>query len=234
MGISHYLAMTAAEITAADKPADPLAYMACHFAPYGNGLTGLPQALPPGAMVILNDRIPYFGQDVSVVADQLNQLTERFSADCILLDFQRADTPELLCRQLCESLHCPVGISRRFARDPCFPIFLPPVPPDVSPEAYLASWTGREIWLETALETVRITVDAAGSKVTPLPYSQPDSCCFSEEDLHCRYRIEVYDDRAEFTLSRAPEDIPQILEAAARLGVTKAVGLYQEMKKLPV
>ena len=59
MGISHYLAMTGVEIAAAEALPENIAYMACHFSPYGTGLTGAPEVLPKHSMLILNDRIPF-------------------------------------------------------------------------------------------------------------------------------------------------------------------------------
>ena len=50
MAIKGYLAMTAAEIAAAGAPAYGLAYMACHFSPYGTGLVNLPRELPEGRL----------------------------------------------------------------------------------------------------------------------------------------------------------------------------------------
>ena len=72
MGISHYLAMTDGEIANADEIPKHLAYMACHFSPYTTGITQPPQ-LPPQAMLILNDRIP-FGRIPEIVESVLNSV----------------------------------------------------------------------------------------------------------------------------------------------------------------
>ena len=76
MGISHYLAMTAEEIATTDILPEHTAYMACHFSPYGTGLTNIPESLPKNAILILNDRIPFCGHDKALIAKQLAQLME--------------------------------------------------------------------------------------------------------------------------------------------------------------
>lgn len=233
MGISHYLAMTAEEIAAVESLPENLAYMACHFSPYGTGLTGWPETLPEGAMLILNDRIPFCSHDQTVIADQLQRWIKDMDCSCLLLDFQRADTPKALGAYLAKALPCPVGIAVDCTLGTDYPVFLPPVPPDMALAEYLKPWTGREIWLEAEPETICITVDGHGSSKRivaqddgPLP--------FMDEPLCCCYRTEVFTDRAEFTLQRTPEDLIRQLEKAGDLGVTKAISLYQQMKKLPV
>ena len=47
MAITPFLAMTAAEFRKKEDLPDKIAWMACHFSPYGLGLSNLPQRLPP-------------------------------------------------------------------------------------------------------------------------------------------------------------------------------------------
>lgn len=234
MGISHYLAMTAAEIAAAPTLPQGLAYMACHFAPYGTGLIGCPEALPSASMLILNDRIPYCGHDMSQIAHQLSTWVRQLSCSCILLDFLRADTPTALGEFLANALCVPVGAPPDFAANMDSPVFLPPVPPDQPIEAYLRPWTGREIWLEITPEIHRLTLDTQGCTKEILSVEEADVFPFSDTSLHCCYRTEVFPNRAVFTLRRRPEDIDQLLIGAEALGVTRSIGLYQNAKKLPV
>ena len=234
MGISHYLAMTAAEIEAAQTLPQELAYMACHFAPYGTGLIGCPEALPNASMLIINDRIPYCGHDVSQIADQLSVWVRQLSCSCILLDFQRADTPVSLGKILANTLCIPVGISPDFAGNGDYPVFLPPAPPDQPLETYLQPWTGREIWLENTPEIHRLTLDNHGCRREIMPAEESGAFPFSDTALHCHYRTEVFPDRAVFTLRRTAEDSEQLLVSAEALGVTRTVSLYQHVKKLPV
>ena len=73
MPIPCYLAMTAAEYARAKELPGRLAWMACHFAPYGTGVVNLPQQLPEGSVLMLNDRIPICGHDPLLVADMLSR-----------------------------------------------------------------------------------------------------------------------------------------------------------------
>ena len=163
MGISHYLAMTAEEIAAADSLPEKLAYMACHFSLYGTGITCTPETLPKKAMLILNDRIPFRSHDPRQIAMELAQAMEALHCDCLLLDFQRQDTPKDLGKALSDALPRPMGISEGFGDGTQCAVFLPPVPPDKALEEYLKPWAGREIWLEAEPETIRITVDTQES-----------------------------------------------------------------------
>jgi len=48
--------------------------------------------------------------------------------------------------------------------------------------------------------------------------------------LCCRYHIRVGENSAIFTLWRDWECLEMLLEQAEKLGVTRAVGLYQQLK----
>lgn len=225
MVLPLYLAMTAAEFTACSPLPSRPAWMACHFSPYGTGLCGLPPDLRSDAMVILNDRIPLAGHDPAYILDQLAQV----KCGCILLDFQRPDVPETvaLTQAIVEAETRPVGVSPFYCQGLNCPVFLPPVPPDTPLESYLAPWEGRELWLEAALDGMVWTVTEHGSRPGPLPRI-PDRG-FRDDDLFCRCRVGIFDDRAEFSLWRTREDLDALLTAAASHGVTKAIGLWQEL-----
>ena len=234
MGISHYLAMTAAEIAAAPSLPEKLAYMACHFSPYGTGLTGFEKALPKKSMLILNDRIPYCGHDPSQIADLLKKWVYDLDCACVLLDFQRADTPTSLGALLAGAISVPVGMPPEFCGEAYGPVFLPPVPPNQSLDTYLKPWTGREIWLETTPETYRFTIDTQESRREILPADSSVELPLVHAALFCHHRIEVFPDRAVFTLRRNPEDMAQLLHSPEAQCITQTVSLYQHEKKLPV
>lgn len=225
MVLPLYLALTAAEFTAClHLPAHP-AWMACHFSPYGTGLCGLPPKLPGNAMVILNDRIPLSGHDPDYILAQLGQV----KCGSILLDLQRPGVPEAaaLVRAIVEAEARPVGVTPHYCQGLSCPVFLPPVPPDVSLDVYLAPWQGREIWLEAGLDGLCYTVTEQGSRPGPLPRI-PDRG-LREEALFCHYRVECTQTQAEFSLWRTREDLDALLAEAQAHGVTKAVGLWQEL-----
>ena len=52
MAITPFLAMTAAEIEHSTPLPPNVAWMACHFSPYGAGLSNLPKNLPAGSLLI--------------------------------------------------------------------------------------------------------------------------------------------------------------------------------------
>lgn len=235
MAIRPFLAMTAAEIRGTETLPSKTAWMACHFSPYSTGLSNLPKDLPPGSMVILDDITPIHGHDSETIAAQLRLRLEEIECSGVLLDFQRPgyEESDLLAERLSEALPCPVGVSALYGRGLNCPVFLPPVPPDVSLADYLAPWNGREIWLELALDGEIITLTPAGATTAPLPPAAQLSGGHRDEKLHCHYQIHTDADSARFTLFRTPEDLNALLTKGEALGVTRAVGLYQELHGIP-
>jgi len=229
MGISHYLVMTAEEIATTDILPEHTAYMACHFSPYGTGLTNIPESLPKNAILILNDRIPFCGHDKALIAKQLAQLMESLSCSRLLLDFERQDTPAALAQYLAKTLSFPVGIAADYAVNADCAVFLPPAAPDIALKDYLKPWTGREIWLELSTELLQITVDSQGSHRKHIFSGTQQSWPFKDKSLQCHYRTEVFQDRVDFFLTRTQEDLTELMEAAVSFGVTTAISLYQEV-----
>ena len=229
MGISRYLAMTAAEMEAFSPPEGwTAACMACHFSPYGTGLSNIPSALPSGAMLILNDRTPFHGHDPERITGQLLEALDRLHFGSLLVDFERPDVDAYhkLCQMLTQRLPCPVGVSMLYAEELDCPVFLPPVPLDQPLEEYISPWKGRALWLDVAPDAACVTVTEEGSTLMPLPFSPPPSDAFTEETLHCRYRTEILPDKINFYLWRNWESL---IQEADSLGVTKCIGLYQEL-----
>lgn len=233
MVLPLYLAMTAAQMQGSDVPPERAAWMACHFSPYCQGLSNLPQLLPPGAMLILNDRLPCDGHCPSLVAQQLKEAVEQFGCSNVLLDFQRpgeAET-EAMVKAIIEALPCPVAVSDCYAAELDCPVFLPPAPLHQPLESYLQPWQNREIWLEAALCQEVVTVGTGGTSFLP---QFPTDCLeggFYEDTLKCRYLAEIREERIQFTLFDTRESLERKLELAASLGVKCAVGFYQELRK---
>ena len=225
MAIALYLAMTADELSASSRLPPRIGWMACHFSPYGTGLCNLPPALSGDAMLILNDRIPPAGHDPEYILDQLAQV----KCGCILLDFQREDDPETerIVRTIVESEARPVGVTPQYVQPFTCPVFLPPVPIDIPLAEHLAPWQGREIWLEAAMDRLCYSVTEQGSSPGPLPRI-PDRGQ-RDDELFCHYHIETFEAKAEFSLWRTREDLDDLLNKAQSLGVTRAVGLWQEL-----
>ena len=231
MAIAPFLAMTAAEIRNHSVLPPKIAWMACHFSPYGLGLSNLPTELPPGSLLILDDITPPHGHDSARIAEQLTFCAEQLQCCAILLDFQRQNCQETaaLAKYLAKTLPCPTAVSEGYAYDLDCPVFLPLVLPSVAPEEHFALWQGREIWLEIGLWGELLTLTQQGCTVTPLPHPDPNCEGFNDQKLHCHYTIETKENSAGFTLWRNWEDIEKLLEEAETLGVTTAVGLFQEL-----
>ncbi len=222
MPIVPYLAMTAEEIAGCPALPEKTAWMACHFSVYGTGLQDLPKRLPEGALLIMDDRIPVNRHDPQCIVNTLKEIT--FSG--LLLDFQRPGNPETaaIVRTVLE-VFPQAAVSECYAKVHSCAVLLSPTPMLTPFETHIAPWEGRQIWLEAAPELLEIllTEDGAVQKVCkddgPLP--------FYDEILCCHYRTEVFDDHARFILRR---DVDALLQKAEALGITHAVGLYQQLK----
>lgn len=230
MATETFLAMTSAEI--ANNPGFPskIGWMACHFSPYSTGLSNLPQWLPEGALLILNDLTPIRGHDQIRIGQQLLDRIETLHCCGLLLDFQRAECAETkaLTGHLLQALPCPVVVSECYARDFDCPVFLPPVPPSCPLEEHIRVWTGRDIWLEIGWDGEQIRLTEEGSTFVPLPRFVPPDTGHYNAVLHCHYQTNVAED-VRFTLWRTQEDFAELLDEAEKLGITKTVGLFQEL-----
>lgn len=227
MVIPHYLAVTRAEIAGGALPAH-LGYLGCHFS--DAGLSGLPEALPSGSLLILDDRIPMTNQDPALILSQLQKALDALDCIGLLLDFQQPENgpQKNLTRLLSKTLPIPVAAPPFYA-SPESRLFLPPVPPDRSVEEALSPWSGRKIWLDTAPGAITLTLTGAGCAAAPPPHS-PAPGRFTDPQLCCRYSIEESPEGFRFTLFRDEACLRDLLAQAAERGVELAVGLWQEFR----
>ena len=206
------------------------AYMACHFSPGGLGLSNLPCSLPPDSLLLIDDSMPVQGHDPKTVISQLNEMIRSFSVKAVLLDFQRAFSDESceMVGSIAASCACPVAVTPSYAHIEGCDLFLPPVAVNMALSDYLNPWLGRGIYLEIAREQIQITVTETGSQTNPdfLNAAFP----LINERLHCHYNVSVFPEKAEFTLTRTPEDLAALTQEAYALGVQGVVGLYQELQ----
>ena len=229
MGIPCYLAMTAAEMSGNAAIPEKAAWMACQFSPWNDGLSNLPPTLPPGCVLMLSDETPIRGHDPHRILEELQECIEQFSCPRLVLDLQRpgnSEAVELVSTLM--TLPCPLIVSQPYVQKDCG-VLLPPAPPSLPLADYLSPWKGRDIWLELAADGEIITLTEQGAKTVPLPYPDPGAEGFREDALHCHYRARVTDSCAEFTLWRTMDDLQDLMVEAEGLGVTAAVGLYQEL-----
>lgn len=231
MPMKEYIAMTNAEFSAAQRLPEHLGWMACHFSCYGTGLTNIPRSLPKGAMVIINDRTPVCGHDPKVILEQLLLLWEAVKPDCFLLDFQRPDATESaqIAAHLVRELPCPVGVSAPYAQPLSCPVLLPPPGLTCTVEQHLQPWLGREVWLELATDAQVATVSSQGCSFFTADATPTDAPVFFDQGVCCSYQTVVNDDSVAFYLRREREELGQLAKAAQALGVTRTVGLYQQL-----
>lgn len=231
MVLPVYLAMSAAEMSACPELPSRFGYLACQFSPSGQGITNIPDALPEGAMLILTDRFSCSTHHPKTVITQLRMIMEKFSCESLLLDFQQPPEPEGLAMagSIVEALPCPVAVSEGFADQLSCPVFLAPGALHTPLEQQLLPWKGREIWMEAALCQECITVTEKGTQFDNHYPAEGLEGGFYEKSLRCRYLTEIQEDRIRFTLFDTPESLTGKLEYAHSLGVSRAVGLYQEL-----
>ena len=234
MTTNLYLAMTAAEICSAVFLPSRLAWMACHFSPYSTGLSNLPEELPEGSVLMLNDITPIRGHDPNTVREQLFYALERHRCDALVLDFQRhpSEDTQTVVKYLTQAPPCPVAVSAPFAEGiPC-PVLLPPCPAHVSLAEHIAPWIGRDIWLELSrgMETIEIT--SSGASVSSQLFSVREEAGFSEETLRCHYRCEADPGQIRFSLWRTDGDVRSLCMDGASMGIKGFLGLYQELGEI--
>ena len=227
MEIPLYLAMTAAEFSSYDPLPQHPAWMSCRFSSSGNGLCNLPSTLPEGTLLILDDQTPPAGHDAFLIRRQLEEILNSHRCAGLLLDFQRPDSMETaeIAKTLL-SLPCPVCVSHLYAEDPSCPVFVPPCPLTTPMEQHLAPWQGREIWLEVALDRADYRIQKSGCQIRP---ASQEALPFYDEKLFCHYGIRIEPEQILFTLERKRTDLDILPASAAACGVTRTVGLFQEL-----
>ena len=228
--MGFYLAMTPGELTACPRLPENCAYLGCPFSSGGTGLSGLPQSLPRGSLLIVTDQFPIHRHDPEKISEQVQTFVEGFGCSGVLLDFQRPGYAET--RQVAEGIlrRLPgiTGVSHLYGEGVDCPGFLPPPPLWTPLKGHLAPWAGRVIWQEVALEGAVIQVTAAGAayrevppEPTPLPHFSPE--------LFCHYGISVEKEQVEFTLNRTKADLDGFMALGESLGIRRFIGLYQEL-----
>ncbi len=226
MPFAGYLAMTAAEMQKTHPLPEKVAYMACHFSPYTLGLSNLPSSLPPGSLLMLNDRTPICGHDPDAVMGQLEDAVKYFSCTGVVLDFQRPGAEAMV--HAASALPCPVCVTPSYGEIGDFPVLVPPVPPDRALADWLKQFPGKEQWLELAVSVMTVTVAAGGAAAAFLPPWDAPKNGHADKELFCHYEIRLKEDAAVFTLFRTDSDIAALAEKAAGLGISQFIGLYQE------
>ncbi len=231
MALPLYLAMTLSEYRHCDTPPAHMAWMACSFSSSGVGLSNLPTELPPDSLLLLTDQLPPKEHSPQLVVEQLNRLIGNFDVAGVVLDFQRpyAEETARIAEEIQSRIPCPTAFTVPYAKNVDSILFLPPVPPELSAKEWLSNYSGREIWLEVENTGEELTLTAQGCTRQPL-FQPLQGQIFADKQSLCHYTIRTEPDRAVFSLDRTPEDLQSLLAECETLGVTKAIGLYQEFR----
>lgn len=225
MAIQRILAMTAEEIRNHPSPPSGFAYLGCHLSAELGKLSGLPEALPKGCGLVIDDRNLISQVDEKAVTEQI----AAFNPAYVILDFQRSPTePYQKLADALTKLPCPVPMPPAYGKDHHCPVFLPPIPPNVPMPEHFAPWTNRQIWLELALDAVEITVTAKGSQVQALPFAEDAPSAHMDSMLHCHYKISQQSDALRFYCYRTRSDVEEMLRTPLPENLTHAVGLFRE------
>ena len=225
-----FLAQTGGEMER--SPADNMAYMGCHFSPYGKGLSNLPVTLPKGAMLLLDDSTPPDGHNSEVVITELKEIVQKYSVSSVILDFQGEITDESMdiAQHLVNALPCPVAVTEGYAKELGCPVFLSPTPVNMAIRDHIDRWLPQGVYLELAPMATCFTVTENGCTSLAMHYTE--GLPLADTRLHCHYNVEVFPDRAVFTLCRTKEDLQALIVEAKQLGVLHMLGLYQELSRL--
>lgn len=199
-----------------------LAILGMHLSQDGMHLAGIPETVPEGCILLLDDRILPEKIDEDAILRQLASVLHKRSPKSLYLDFQRESVHSTsLIRRITESYPEITAVSALYAEGLSCPVVLPPIPLYKKVEEVLSPWQGREIWIEQDLSAWEVTVtkDGADVKSTAIPRESG----FFDEALCCRYCIKTEENAAIFTLFSTSETLQKQAEKAASLGVKAAL-----------
>ena len=164
MTLPIYLAMIAEELRSCLSLPENIAYMACHYAPYGTGLANLPEQFSQDMLLILNDRIPPTVHDPQLIIEQLTDI----APSQILLDFQQPDMPinHAVTQLIAQNTSVSVCCSQPYGNGLSCAVAVELPPPHLPLDQHLAPWSGREIWLDLDISAYIYTVTTDGAAIT--------------------------------------------------------------------
>lgn len=231
MAMDFYLAMTAAEFSVCPHFPEKIGWLACHFSPSGPGLSNIPKALPPGAVLLLDDSTPFQNHRIQYILQQLQEIIDALQIRAVILDLQRPNVPGVhaLTELLQKELPCPVAAPPGYTPAHA-PVFLPPCPLYRPLKKHLQPYLGREIWLDAAPLPVQLVLTSKGCGAGGPSAGALARTPHREQALHCHYGITLENDRAIFTFTRNSQELQDWFREAEQLGVHAVIGLYQEFR----
>ena len=197
----------------------------------------VPEGFSPAVLLLERELTDLPSEILAVIPDPEDPLllpektVDETAFPGVVLDFQKPGQ-EALVNKLAGSLPCPVAVSELYAHQTQGPVFLSPCPPDKPLEAHLAPWKHREIWLDTTPQPLQFTVTPTKCHINSTQFPQ-NSPYFTHKGLHCHYISQITPEKITFTLWRDRQMLESHIRKAEALGVTKALGLFQEWNSLP-
>ena len=241
MSIALYLAMTAADFSHCPLLPEPVAWMALHFSPAGQGLSNCPATLPPGSLLILDDQIPWAGHSGDMVCRTVESLLLNTGAMGLLLDFERPALPETrsLAAALaarCHRLGRAIAMPPDYLGDFAAAVFLPAPPCYADPAKVMAPWQGRTVWLEAALTGYQAEIRAGGVDIQPRQPEALAELAAGEQSFLAPRRLFQYVSRGNsqvvtVNLFDTPDSLRARLPAWEALGVSLAVGPWRQLRE---
>ena len=228
MNLSIYMAFVAAESEAILRYKGKAAWLGYHLSAFDSGITPRPSFLDSCHMLVLTDETPLLHHDPQKVTSEICAEAKSLGCEKILLDFQRPPTEKslVLAKSILRSAPCAVGITECYANDTDCSVFLPSPPLWTPLQETIAPWKGRDIWLEIFPEDGCITITKKGGNYSP---SAPlENYPFCDNALCLSYSTEQYAQQVKVHLHRGITEMKAFLHLADSLGISAAIGLYQQ------
>ncbi len=242
MSIPLFLAITPAEFAHLPELPNPLAWMSVRLSLTSPGLSNVPSQLPPGSLIIFDDKTPWSGHSVELVCKEMTTLLLNTKAYGLLLDFERAPTPETILlvkalSQCCKEIGIPLAAPEGYGGDESVAVFTSPFPCWKKPTE--TSNDHRALWLDASptAHALRITQDHAVGIALPYPPETPpeEDQIHWDESLHCAYWTDFDGDGLVITMYRTPEKTTELLAELPSSPFRLAVGVWREyaLSELP-
>lgn len=236
MSIPFFLAISAREFPLFSELPPNIAWMSAHFSSSGSGLSNLPQNLPEGSLLILDDQTPWEGHSTEMVCREVVESLLKSKASGLLLDFERPVTPETALlttalSQCCREIGVMLGAPESYAAEEDTAIFISPLPCQTPPE--LLYQKNRKLWLDVSAGAYLLHIAALGATGQAADQrSFPDGSYpeFIDPVLHCSYRSRPNAGGIDILLSHSRESIDTLLTALDEQVVQLAIGLYREFR----
>lgn len=224
MGSRWYLAMDGWEFANCTPLPAHVAWLGCTFSYRDGGVSGLPDRLPEGSVLIFSDLMEPDGYDPKKIAADLQGPWAG-----ILLDLQRDLDYRPLLDAVCARAGCPVAVTEMHAKDHDCAVFLSPPLNIPLPDA-AKPWQGRTLWADGAVGVQHFTVTETGCQVSDI--IPPDQADYpTETPAFCRMRQEVGADYVRFSLYRDVPLLEKWVALAHETGIETVISLYGEIKR---